>query len=150
MKDQYKNFVDAYLKSGNASESARIAGYSSSSAANIGCQLLKREEIKRAIALAKEAELKIVGDKAAYQLKDVLDGLWRSANEYGQGTSHSARISAWRALGDALGVFKGSTTPINQLTAIKITIIGKEGTKKEIPLAQGLIQNHRLNHFSQE
>ncbi len=106
-----------------------------SSAANIGCQLLKREEIKRAIALANEAELKVVGDKAAYQLKDVLDGLWRSANEYGQGTSHSARISAWRALGDALGVFKAPTTPINQLTAIKITIIGKEGTKKEIPLA---------------
>ena len=117
---------------------------------NIMRKVIQREEIKRAIALANEAGLKIVGDKAAYQLKDVLDGLWRSANEYGQGTSHSARISAWRALGDALGVFKGPTTPINQLTAIKITIIGKEGAKKEIPLAQGLIQNHRLNHFSPE
>lgn len=87
--------------------------------------------MKGAIERAKEAELKVVEDKASYQQKDVLDGLWRSANEYGKGTSHSARISAWRALGDALGVFKTPSTPMANLTAIQISIRGEDGLNKQ-------------------
>jgi phage terminase small subunit len=136
LKDQYKDFVSFYLGSGNASEAARKAGYSPKSAANIGCQLLKREEVRRAIERAKEAELKVVEDKATYQQKDVLDGLWRSANEYGKGTSHSARISAWRALGDALGVFKTPTTSMAKTTAIQINIVGADGSEKEIEISR--------------
>ena len=35
----------------------------------------------------------------------VIDGLLREARNYGEGASHSARVSAWTQLGKHLGMF---------------------------------------------
>ena len=49
MNDRQRKFVDAYLMTSNAAESARIAGYSARSSKYIGDQLMRKTEIKETI-----------------------------------------------------------------------------------------------------
>ena len=50
MTERQKRFVDFYIKTCNASEAARLAGYSDKTAYSIGDENLKKPEISREIA----------------------------------------------------------------------------------------------------
>ena len=50
LTERQKRFVDFYIKTGNASEAARLAGYSEKTAYSIGDENLKKPEISREIA----------------------------------------------------------------------------------------------------
>jgi len=57
MNERQKRFVDEYVKTANASEAARLAGYSKKTAYSIGEENLRKPEIKKAIdARFKELE----------------------------------------------------------------------------------------------
>lgn len=65
LNDRQALFVDFYIQTGNASESARKAGYSSKSAMQIGCELLRNAKIRKAIdtRLAQLESERIAKDK---------------------------------------------------------------------------------------
>ena len=49
LNERQKRFVDYYLQSSNATDSARKAGYSTKNAMQIGCELLRNPKIQTAI-----------------------------------------------------------------------------------------------------
>ena len=62
-------FVDHYIQTGNATESARKAGYSERSAMVLGCELLKNTKIQKAI----DARLKQLESERIAKDKEVLE-----------------------------------------------------------------------------
>ncbi len=49
LNERQKKFVDYYLQSSNATESAKKAGYSTKNAMQIGCELLRNPKIQTAL-----------------------------------------------------------------------------------------------------
>ncbi|MDZ5288583.1 terminase small subunit [Helicobacter pylori] len=115
---KYDIFVSEYLQNGqNATQAAIKAGYSKKTAGSQGQRLLKNVEIKKRLS---DGQNQI---KAKYGIteQDVIDGLKREATLEGEGSSHSARVAAWKELGKAIGMFTdkidhtssdGSMTPV--------------------------------------
>jgi len=57
MNERQKRFVDEYIQTANASEAARLAGYSKKTAYSIGERLLRNVEVRKVIdARFKELE----------------------------------------------------------------------------------------------
>lgn len=98
-------FVDEYLIDLNATQAAIRAGYSEKTADKIGSQLLGKTRVLEAIqkGQAKLSEACLVNQKM------VIDGLLAEAKLNGEGSSHSARVSAWGLLGKHLGMFVEKT-----------------------------------------
>jgi phage terminase small subunit len=93
--------VDEYLIDLNAKQAAIRAGYSEKTAEQIGYQLIQKTLVLDAIknAQAKLSEACLVSQKM------VIEGLLTEAKLEGEGSSHSARVSAWGLLGKHLGMF---------------------------------------------
>lgn len=96
-----QRFVDEYLIDLNATQAAIRAGYSAKTANEIGAQNLAKLSIQKAIEAAKnqrQQRTQITQDR-------VIGGLLHEAEFQGEGSSHSARVSAWAHLGKHLGMF---------------------------------------------
>lgn len=94
-------FVQEYLLDLNATQAAIRAGYSPRTASFIGHENLRKPNIAAAIASAqaeRSERLNITAD-------EVLRGLHAEATLTGEGSSHSARVTAWAHLGKHLGLF---------------------------------------------
>lgn len=90
-------FAHAYVATMKATDAAEQAGYKRSR----GARLLKDVRMERYVAILMEQRcvaLDVTADK-------VLAGLLTEAQREGEGTSHSARVAAWSALGKAVGLF---------------------------------------------
>ena len=98
-------FIDEYLIDLNATQAAIRAGYSEKTARQIAEQNLSKLYIQEAIqkAQAKLSEACLVTQKM------VIEGLKSEATLSGEGSSHSARVSAWGLLGKHLGMFVEKT-----------------------------------------
>ena len=96
-----QRFVDEYLIDLNATQAAIRAGYSEKTAYSIGDENLKKPEIKKAI----EQEQKERQKRTLVTQDDVIRGLLTEAEWQGEGSSHSARVSAWAHLGKHLNMF---------------------------------------------
>jgi len=94
-------FVEEYLIDLNATSAAIKAGYSEKTAYSIGQRLLKNVDIAEAIQAA-QAKL---SEACQVSQKMVIEGLLSEAKLSGEGSSHSARVSAWAHLGKHLGMF---------------------------------------------
>lgn len=94
-------FVDEYLIDLNATQAAIRAGYSEKTAYSIGDENLKKPEIKKAIEQAQQERQK----RTLVTQDDVIRGLLTEAEWQGEGSSHSARVSAWAHLGKHLNMF---------------------------------------------
>jgi len=121
-----KTFVESYcgVAKFNGSEAARIAGYAPQSANVTASKLLTKPSIQEAISnfMTKATE------KALCTTEDVVRGLLLEAKLNEEGASHSARVSAWRALSDYTGGFDvnkkkidhsstdGTMTPVANMT----------------------------------
>jgi phage terminase small subunit len=101
MNSQQQRFINAYLVNSNATQSAIDAGYSERTASAQGSRLLKNEAVKEAIQQAQD-EAK---ERNKIKIDDVLNGLLSEAKYMGEGSSPSARVSAWAHLGKHLGMF---------------------------------------------
>jgi phage terminase small subunit len=94
-------FVREYLVDMNATRAATRAKYSKRTAEQQGHRLLRNAGVAKAVAsaLQKRAErLELTQDT-------VVRGLLIEAEDRSRGASHSARVSAWTALGKHLGIF---------------------------------------------
>jgi phage terminase small subunit len=69
LTDKQQAFVEHYLTCWNASEAARLAGYSPKTAAKIGSENLQKPDIARVIE-ARLAELKMGADEVLTRLAD--------------------------------------------------------------------------------
>ncbi len=94
-------FVEEYLIDLNATQAAIRAGYSAKTANEQGAQLLAKLSIRQAVAEAQTIRSK----RTEITQDEVIQGLKREATLEGEGSSHSARVSAWAHLGKHLGMF---------------------------------------------
>lgn len=102
LTDKQARFVEEYLIDTNATQAAIRAGYSAKTAKPKGNELKKHP----AIAAAIEAGLANLSERCQVTQDDVIRGLLTEAEWQGEGSSHSARVSAWEKLGKHLGMFK--------------------------------------------
>ena len=101
LTDKQSAFVDEYLVDMNASAAARRAGYSEKTAGYIGHENLKKPKIKEKL----DERLKERRQRTEVTQDMVVEGLLQEARRDEEGSSHGARVSAWRALGKHLGLF---------------------------------------------
>ena len=97
-----QRFVDEYLIDLNATQAAIRAGYSEKTARDIGCENLAKPNIAKVIEEAQEK----LSNKAQVTVEMVVQGLLNEAQDYAEGSTQSARVSAWAHLGKHLGMFK--------------------------------------------
>ena len=69
LNEKQKRFVDFYIQTGNASEAARLAGYSKKISSSIGSENLRKPEIKNAI----NARLKEFESSRKADAKEILE-----------------------------------------------------------------------------
>ena len=96
-----QRFVDEYLIDLNATRAAIRSGYSPKTAEQQGFQLLKKTSVSEAIEQAQQERQK----RTLVTQDDVIRGLLTEAEWQGEGSSHSARVSAWAHLGKHLNMF---------------------------------------------
>lgn len=96
-----QRFVEEYLIDLNATQAAIRAGYSEKTAYSVGHENLKKPEIQKAIEEAKNQ----VSKRTELTVDMVVQGLLKEAQDYAEGSTQSARVSAWAHLGKHLGMF---------------------------------------------
>ncbi len=101
MTPKQTRFVEEYLIDLNATQAATRAGYSAKRAAEQGYQLLQKTTVQQAIQNAQQTRSK----RTEITQDEVIEGLRKEATLEGDGSSHSARVSAWAHLGKHLGIF---------------------------------------------
>ena len=97
-----QRFVEEYLIDLNATQAAIRSGYSEKTAKEIGSENLTKPNIAKAIAEAQEK----LSNKAQVTVEMVVQGLLNEAKDLSEGSTQSARVSAWAHLGKHLGIFK--------------------------------------------
>lgn len=97
-----QRFVEEYLIDLNATQAAIRSGYSEKTAYSVGHENLKKPEIQKAIQEAQES----LSNKTQLTVDMVVKGLLKEAQDYAEGSTQSARVSAWAHLGKHLGMFK--------------------------------------------
>ena len=96
-----QRFVEEYLIDLNATQAAIRAGYSEKTAKEIGSENLTKPNIAKAIQEAQES----LSNKTQLTVDMVVQGLLKEAQDYAEGSTQSARVSAWAHLGKHLGMF---------------------------------------------
>ena len=114
-----QRFVEEYLIDLNATQAAIRSGYSEKTAKEIGSENLTKPNIAKAIAEAQEK----LSNKAQVTVEMVVQGLLNEAKDLSEGSTQSARVSAWAHLGKHLGMFKD-----------KIEHTGKDGGPIDLSL----------------
>lgn len=102
LTDKQQRFVEEYLIDLNATQAAIRAGYSEKTAYSVGHENLKKPEIQKAIEEAKNK----LSERTELTVDMVVQGLLKEAQDYAEGSTQSARVSAWAHLGKHLGMFK--------------------------------------------
>ena len=119
-----QRFVEEYLIDLNATQAAIRAGYSEKTAQEIGSENLSKPMVAKAIAEAQEK----LSNKAQVTVEMVVQGLLNEAKDLSEGSTQSARVSAWAHLGKHLGMFKD-----------KIEHTGKDGGDINVTITRRVI-----------
>lgn len=103
LTDKESAFVRAYCSEAkfNGAEAARLAGYAESSARISASRLLTKDNVQQAIQDFMNKATK----KALITTEDLVERLLSEAEYFGEGASHSARITALKTLTDFTGGF---------------------------------------------
>lgn len=105
LNSRQKKFVDEFVLCGNATEAARRAGYSTTSAKVRACRLTEDNRIASAIAV-KQAEN---AAKLELTREDVLNGLLEAVKLAKEQANPAALVSAWREIGRVIGCYQPET-----------------------------------------
>lgn len=106
LKPQQERFVVEYLKTPeNATDAAIRAGYSPKTATAQASRLLTNVNVKKAIDEAQSETRERVKEGVGLTIDMVVQGLLKEAQDYAEGSTQSARVSAWAHLGKHLGMF---------------------------------------------
>lgn len=104
LNDRQQKFVDAYLVSGNATDAYLKAGYDPKNANAIAAsaaRLLRNAKVQAALEKARTAR----SERTKITADWVLERLKIESEREGEKASHSARVSALKAIGEHLGMF---------------------------------------------
>ena len=96
-----QRFVEEYLIDLNATQAYIRAGFSEKLANTNAAKLLQNTTIAKAIEDAR----KEVSEKALITTEMVVKGLLKEAQDNSEGSTQSARVSAWAHLGKHMGMF---------------------------------------------
>ena len=96
-----EKFVEEYLIDLNATQAAIRAGYSKSTAQQIGSENLLKPLIAEAVQKARS----LMSERALVTQEMVVKGLLKEAEYMDEGSTQGARVSAWAHLGKHLGMF---------------------------------------------
>ena len=96
-----ERFVREYLVDLNATQAAIRAGYSAKTADRIGPNLIGKSCVARAIERGKAKLFR----KLELKPELVLQRLREEGDYRGEGASHAARVSAWKAIGEYFALF---------------------------------------------
>ena len=99
MTPKQERFCTEYLVDLNATQAAIRAGYAAANASQQGYQLLEKTLVVDHIAKLREAQ----EGRTLLEADDVITGLHTEATREGEGSSHSARVSAWGHLAKITG-----------------------------------------------
>lgn len=106
LKPQQERFVVEYLKTPeNATDAAIRAGYSPKTATAQASRLLTNVNVRKAIDEAQNETRERVKEEVGLTVDMVVQGLLKEAQDYAEGSTQSARVSAWAHLGKHLGMF---------------------------------------------
>ena len=137
LKPQQERFVVEYLKTPeNATDAAIRAGYSPKTATAQASRLLTNVNVRKAIDEAQNETRERVKEEVGLTVDIVVQGLLKEAQDYAEGSTQSARVSAWAHLGKHLGMFvdqkKVDVTTngesINKPTLIELVAPNVKGT----------------------
>lgn len=102
LTDKQVRFVEEYCSNGfNATKAAKTAGYSEKTAGRMGSENLGKPDIQEGV----REFMNKATEKALCTTEMVVEGLLTEARCNGEGSSQSARVSAWKALTDYTGGF---------------------------------------------
>ena len=121
LSEKQQRFVEEYLRDRNASAAYLRAGYSAkndNTAAACSSRLLRDAKVAAAIEARLQPVQKAVENATELTVARVVKGLLREAELHGEGSSPSARVSAWKALGDHLRMFEKKPDPSGGQTLI--------------------------------
>lgn len=96
-----QRFVEEYLIDLNATQAAIRAGYSEKTAQEQSSRLLSNVMVQEAVQRAKNK----LSERTELTVDMVVNGLLKEAQDYAEGSTQSARVSAWAHLGKHLGMF---------------------------------------------
>ncbi|WP_104500331.1 terminase small subunit [Acinetobacter indicus] len=102
LTDKQQRFVEEYLIDLNATQAAIRAGYSEKTAQEQSSRLLSNVMVQEAVQKAKNK----LSERTELTVDMVVQGLLKEAQDYAEGSTQSARVSAWAHLGKHLGMFK--------------------------------------------
>ncbi len=102
LRPKQQKFVEEYLLDLNATAAAKRAGYSPKTAESIGYENLRKPQIQAAIQEKRQK----ISDEIDLTRNDILKGLLAESCFMDQGSSHGARVSAWRELAKILGHYE--------------------------------------------
>jgi phage terminase small subunit len=107
-------------------EAYAAAGYKANAAA--ACKLAKKDHMR-----ARVAELQSVGAmRAEVTVERVLAGLLAEAERVEEGASHSARVSAWTALGKHLEMFTDKVKgDVDATLTVEVVRFGEDQASRE-------------------
>lgn len=127
-----QRFVEEYLIDLNATQSAIRAGYSEKTAQEQSSRLLSNVMVQEAVQKAKNK----LSERTELTVDMVVHGLLKEAQDYAEGSTQSARVSAWAHLGKHLGMFKDKVehsgdpnNPINMSLKVVFENDGETSTK---------------------
>lgn len=107
LKPQQERFVVEYLKTPeNATDAAIRAGYSPKTATAQASRMLTNVNVRKAIDEAQNETRERVKEEVGLTVDMVVQGLLNEAKDLSEGSTQSARVSAWAHLGKHLGMFK--------------------------------------------
>ena len=116
LTDKQRRFVEEYCSNGfNATKAAITAGYSEKTAQEQSSRLLSNVMVSDSI----QSFMSKATEKAIVTVEDIVRGLQKEATLEGEGSSHAARISAWKALTDYTGGFDNNKQKIEGNLIIK-------------------------------
>ncbi|MDA1066352.1 MAG: terminase small subunit [Verrucomicrobia bacterium] len=93
-------FIEHYLQTFNATEAARQMGYKGNSASSQGYEFFHHPFTKA--EFSKRYEQLSLENKDAH--KEIISMIWREANFFGEGSTHSARVRAQSLLSKIFGL----------------------------------------------
>ena len=127
-----QRFVEEYLIDLNATQAAIRAGYSEKTAQEQSSRLLSNVMVQEAVQKAKNK----LSERTELTVDMVVNGLLKEAQDYAEGSTQSARVSAWAHLGKHLGMFKDKiehssdpNNPINMSLKVVFEDDGETSTK---------------------
>ena len=140
-----KLFIENYKAVKNASEAARLAGYSPKSCGDAGHRLLKDEEIKRTLAVWEQEELdkpRLIREKISREVYEKT--AWERSEELRAVKKFELAFKYFELYGKARGYVQSedatkNDTPLIHLIAkeLKLVLPGRETPEKEASTTTG-------------